>query len=110
MLFSGLLNKLFNRRSEGYKEEDKQAWADWNERRLAATESGKPFDDPQPVPGRRSRRRGRRRAGDVAAGAAAGAFLVGPPIDHHGGHGGHGGGGFDGGGFSGGDGGGGGGF
>jgi ferric-dicitrate binding protein FerR (iron transport regulator) len=103
MLFSGLIERFFKRGREEYSVEDKELWAEWNERRMAAKEAGEPFDEPSPAPGRRPGRRRRRKGASAASGAAAGAFLVGPPVDHHfGGHdgaGGHGGGGDVGGGF-----------
>ena len=102
MLFSRLFEKFLKRGTEEPSAEDKELWADWNERRMAAKDAGKPFDEPAPAPGRR-RGKGRRRGRPTAADAAAGAFLVGPPVDHHfGGHdggGGYGGGGDAGGGF-----------
>ena len=91
----GLIRRLFGGRSEGNGGGIDEEWKDWNERRMAAKEAGEPFDEPQPVPGRRSRRRRRRSDASAATGAtAAGVFIAGSHIDHHGGH--------DGGGFSGG--------
>ena len=96
-MVGNLLRKLFGGRGERDAGIDEE-WKEWNDRRIAAKETGEPFDEPAPVPGRRRRRR-RVRPGAADAAAGAGAFLAGPPVDHHFG------GGHDAGGFGGGDGG-----
>ena len=105
MLFSWLADKLFKGRRESADAQTQRVWMEWDARRVAAEETGQPFEEHQPEKSRSRRRlwrRGRPSAVDAAALGVTGAFIAGTPIDH--GHGHHGGfdGGFHGGGFHGG--------